>query len=136
METSAASPPPVQPRLLLIEMDPTMCTMLTDMLAGHLQIEAVRDGLTACQAAKQNPPNLVIIDLYMPGTDNLTLIRTLRADALTAMIPIIMLTTHTYRELLLRCLTAGASNFLLKPFNMAELLTCVQVEMELRGTPH
>ena len=82
---------------------------------------------------RHQPPDLVVIDLGVPGTDNLTLIRALRADPRTALRPVILLSASTHRELLLRCLTAGASNFLLKPFNSAELLTCVRLELELRG---
>lgn len=135
MDEPAPSLSRERPGLLLVEKDTAMCAMLTEMLSPHYQVEAVSDGLTACHAAKSHPPDLVIIDLYVPGTDNLTLIHSLRADPRTTMLPIVMLTASVNRELLLRCLTAGASNFLLKPFRMADLLTCVRLDLELRG-PH
>ena len=110
-----------------------MRVMLSLMLSSHYQVEVVGDGLEACQAARRQPPALLIIDLSVPGTDNLTLIRAMRADPRTALMPIIILTASTHKELLLRCLADGASNFLLKPFNTAELLMCAQVELQLRG---
>ena len=112
-----------------------MCAMLTKMLSGHYRVVAVSDAMAACQITKSHPPDLVVIDLYHPGTDNLTLIRSLRADPRTEMLPIVIMTASVHRELLLRCLTAGASNFLLKPFRITELLTCVGLDLELRGTP-
>ncbi len=122
------------PRVLLVEKDPAMCIMLTKMLSTHYRVKAVSDSQAARQAVKFQPPDLVILDLYLPGTDDLALIRSLRADPQTTLVSIITLTASVHRELLLRCLTAGASNFLLKPFRMAELLTCVRLDLELRGT--
>ena len=76
---------------------------------------------------------MIIVDLCAPGNDSLILIRTLRERACTAVLPIILLTVAANRELLLRCLFAGASNFLIKPFGMAELLAFVGVELEPRN---
>ena len=133
MDISTPPPRSEQPRLLLVEKDAAMGAVLTRMLAPHYRVEAVGDALAACQSAKGHPPDVAVVDLCVPGTDNLTLIQSLRAETRTALLPIIMLTASTNRELLLRCLTAGASNFLLKPFNTSELLTCVRLELELRG---
>ena len=110
-----------------------MSAALTRMLATHYRVEAVADSLAACHAAQDHPPDAAVVDLCVPGTDHLALIRSLRAETRTALLPIIMLTASTHRELLLRCLTAGASNFLRKPFNTSELLTCVRLELERRG---
>ncbi len=55
------------------------------------------------------------------------------AAGATAHLPIVILTASMHKELLLRCLAAGASNFLLKPFNTAELLMCARVELQLRA---
>ena len=132
-DLSVASPSSDLPRLLLVERDETMRAILPKTLSTHYRVEAASDGLEACRAAKLRPPASLLIDLSIPGTDNLTLIRAMRADALTARIPIIILTASLHKELLLRCLAAGATNFLLKPFNTAELLMCIQVELDLRG---
>lgn len=128
----ADAPPAVRPRLLLVERDAAVGVTLTKALCAYHEVEAVPDGLAAAFATRGTPPDLVIIDLYLPGTDNLTLIRAMRADPRTIGIPIIILTAPAHRELLLRCLSAGASNFLLKPFNVAELLMCVRIELRLR----
>ena len=112
-----------------------MRALLTRVLSAEYQVEAAEDALEAYQAAKLRPPALIVIDLYFPGTDNLTLIRATRADVRMAHLPIIILTVSTHKELLLRCLADGASNFLLKPFNNTELLTCARVELQLRAAP-
>ncbi len=77
-------------RLLLVEKDEAMRDMLLKMLCPHFRVEAVADGLTACHAAKLDSPTLVLIDLYMPGTDSMTLIRAMRADARTVTIPVMV----------------------------------------------
>ena len=131
-DASVAASPAYRPRLLLIERDEAVQFSLTKALTAYHKVQIVPDSLAAVFAAQREPPDLVIIDLYLPGTDNLSLIRSMRADARTTSIPIIVLSTPTNREILLLCLSAGASNFLLKPFNVAELLMCVRVELHLR----
>ena len=128
----ADAPPASRPRLLLVERDAAVGATLTKALCAYHEVETVPDGLSAAFAARGVPPDLVIIDLYLPGTDNLPLIRAMRADPRTAGIPVIILTVPAHRELLLHCLGAGASNFLLKPFNLAELLMCLRIELRLR----
>ena len=131
---SHSVPAPVDPpRLLLVERDAAMRIMLTKILAEHYCIQAVADGLEACQAARFQPPALIVADLYVPGTDNLTFIRAMQADPRTAGRPIVVLAASTHKDLLLRCLAAGASNFLLKPFNTEEMLMCLRVELQLRA---
>ena len=119
--------------LLLVEKDAAMRAMLCRMLSSHYQVEAVNDARAARQAVKYRSARLVVIDLYQPGTDDLALIQSLRAEAAAALLPIVMLTTSADRDLLLRCLAVGATNFLLKPFVENDLLTCLQLELELRA---
>ncbi len=134
MGVPGSSSPARTPRLLLVENDTAICALLTEALSARYHVAAVSDGLAAWQAAQHLPLDLVIVGLYIRGTDSLILIQSLRADSRTAMLPIIVLTSSVDRDLMLRCLNAGASNFLLKPFGITELLACVQLELELHGT--
>ena len=122
-------------RVLVVESDPALRKLLIEGLSRHYEVEAASDGLAAWHSAQYFPPDLVIIDLYAPGTDSLILTRCLRAGVRMAALPIILLTASVDRALMLRCLTAGASNFLLKPFGMVELLAFVRVELDLHGAP-
>ena len=131
MEVPGASSPAGTPRVLLVENDTTICALLTEALSACYDVEAVGDGLAAWHAAQHLPPDLVIVGLYVRETDSLVLIQSLRADPRTALLPIIVLTSSADRDLMLRCLTAGANHFLLKPFGITELLACVQLELEL-----
>ncbi len=123
-----------RPHLLLVEHDEAMRITLTATLAEHYRVRSVGDGLEACQAARLQPPALIVADLYAPGTDSLTLIRAMQADPRTAGLPLVVLASSIHKDLLLRCLAAGASNFLLKPFNTEEMLMCLRVELQLRAT--
>ncbi len=126
-------PPADRPRVLLVEGDVAMCTMLIELLGASYQVEAVSDERAAWQTAQQDPPDLILVGLYTRGLGCLFLIKSLRANAATAMLPIVVLTASVDRELMLRCLEAGASNFLLKPFGMSDLLACVELELELHA---
>ncbi len=65
---------------------------------------------------------LMILDVNMPGMDGLEFLENLKAIPIWANIPVIMLTTESKRETVLRAVRAGASNYLVKPFTKEELL--------------
>ena len=79
------------------------------------------DGQTALQKAFQTPPDLILLDVMMPGMDGFAVCRHLRANPKTAAIPIIILTALEDRESRLRGIEAGADDFISKPFDGMEL---------------
>jgi two-component system, cell cycle sensor histidine kinase and response regulator CckA len=83
-------------------------------------IEAA-DGLTALQLASQTPPDLVLLDVMMPGMDGYEVCRRLRADTKLAEVPVIMVTALDDHNARLAGINAGADDFITKPFNLAEL---------------
>jgi PAS domain S-box-containing protein len=85
----------------------------------HL-IEAA-DGPTALRMAAETPPDLVLLDVMMPGMNGFEVCRRLRADARLAEVPIIIVTALDDQASRLRGIEAGADDFITKPFNRAEL---------------
>ena len=134
MNDASFAPAGEPPNLLLVERDAAMRLVLGKVLSTHYRVEAFGDGSEAYEASKLRAPAVVIIDLSLPGTDHLSLIQNLRGEARTAHLPIIMLATGLHRDLLLRCLAAGATHFLLKPFGVTELLTRANEDIPLRRT--
>jgi diguanylate cyclase (GGDEF)-like protein len=84
------------------------------------------DGEEALSVIESNRPDLVLVDLMMPNLDGLGLTRRLRADPLTAALPIIMLTARAMTADKVLGLSAGADDYLVKPFDTLELVARVR----------
>ena len=106
-----------------------MRRFLCDLLEPFYEMEAVGDGELAWAAVQRLVPALVLTDLQMPNLDGPGFIRRLRAQNHLASLPIILLTACHEKEILLSALSAGAGDFLLKPFSCTELLACLQFEL-------
>jgi len=92
--------------------------------AGHTVVEAV-DGQDALTRAKSNKVNLVITDLNMPVMDGISLIRELRNLPDYKFTPILMLTTESTSEKKQQGKAAGATGWLVKPFNPDQLISTI-----------
>lgn len=93
-------------------------------LEGYEVVEAT-DGAQALEMIAATPPDLVLLDVMMPGIDGWEVLDTLQADPALAEIPVVMLTARVRREDELRGWTAGASDYLSKPFNPSALTDVV-----------
>jgi len=92
--------------------------------AGHRVIEA-SDGLEALDFAKSQGVNLVITDVNMPNMDGISLIRELRCLSAYRFTPLLMLTTESSPDKKRRGKAAGATGWIVKPFNPQQLLNTV-----------
>jgi len=119
------------PRVLVAENDVDLGAYLTRLLARMYRVECVRDGETALARVRAENPDLVLADLAMPGLDGIALVRELRRDPKTRGVPFLLLSARVGEERLLDGLTAGADDFLLKPFSARELLARLKTHMEL-----
>ncbi|BCU79240.1 response regulator transcription factor [Luteolibacter sp. LG18] len=88
---------------------------------GYQVIKAY-DGLTGTDMALRERPDLIVLDLMLPGRDGYGVFKELRRDARTAQIPVIMLTARAQTEDRIQGLEAGADDYLTKPFSPKELL--------------
>ncbi len=89
------------------------------------------DGITALEIARQELPELVVLDWMMPGKNGLEVVRELRADPRTAGIAILMLTAMGQEKDRKEGLAAGVQAFLVKPFSPLELLERVQAVLRV-----
>jgi DNA-binding response OmpR family regulator len=107
-------------RILVVDDDPTVSDVLTRYLAhAGYQVEAVGDGTVAIERAISRPPDLVVLDLMLPGTSGLELCRRIRE---LAPIPVIMLTARGEAEDRVAGLELGADDYVTKPFSVRELV--------------
>lgn len=93
--------------------------------AGHEVIEAV-DGVDALNKAKGNNPDAVLTDVNMPNMDGITLITELRKLPTYKHTPMLMLTTESSGEMKGKGKSAGATGWLVKPFNPDQLLATIK----------
>lgn len=93
--------------------------------AGYSIVEAV-DGLDGLNKAKSIPINMIITDLNMPNMDGIEFIRNVRTLPQYKYIPIIMLTTESQQEKKMAGKSAGATGWIVKPFNADQLLAVVR----------
>jgi two-component system chemotaxis response regulator CheY len=93
--------------------------------AGYEVVEAV-DGLDALSKAKGREFHLFLSDINMPGIDGLELTRRLRATPQYKFVPIVLLTTESHPEKKQEGKAAGATGWMVKPFDQAQLLAIVK----------
>lgn len=99
--------------------------------AGH-QVVSVADGLAAVAAARENAPDLAIVDVSMPGLSGMQVCAVLREDAATARIPVILLSARAHAGDSETGLRAGAVDYVTKPFSPRELVERVEALLETR----
>lgn len=108
-------------RILLIEDDESMRLGLGDMLHGEgYTVRVAADGLAGLEMAAGNPFDAIVLDVMLPGLDGLALCRELRKRG--SRTPVLMLTARAWVSQRVEGLDAGADDYLVKPFDRAELL--------------
>jgi two-component system KDP operon response regulator KdpE len=114
-------------RILVVDDDPAMVGAITALVGteGH-QVITAYDGLTAVKRFTEERPDLVLLDLAMPGPDGFTVTGLMRASATT---PVIVVSGEIGEPAKVRALDLGADDYLTKPFGKAELLARIAAVM-------
>ncbi len=113
--------------VLVVEDEPDIRKLLKYNLAQeHFQVVEAEDGEQALKLLKRDKPNLVILDLMLPGLSGLEICRTLREHPETARLPILILTAKAAEADKVIGLEMGADDYLAKPFSPRELLARVR----------
>lgn len=118
-------------RIFLIDDNADMRNYLHRILSEFYQVEVFTEGSAALNAARALTPDLVLSDVMMPGMDGFELLKQLRRDSQTREIPILLLSARAGEEAAVEGLSAGADDYLIKPFSARELLARVAVNVKL-----
>ncbi|MEG4486831.1 ATP-binding protein [Microcoleus sp. D2_18a_B4] len=118
-------------KILLVDDNADMRDYIRRLLSGSYIVQTVADGVAALTAIENNPPDLVLTDVMMPGMDGFELLRSLRSNPATQDIPIILLSARAGEESRIEGLAAGADDYLIKPFSARELLARVEASLKL-----
>jgi signal transduction histidine kinase len=109
------------PLLLIADDEPDMLAFLKSQLKTQYRVIEASDGAQAVDKASQFLPDIILLDMMMPEKDGLQACREIREHTPTQSIPVILLTARADEETKLAALSAGASDFLAKPFSSTEL---------------
>ncbi len=101
-------------------------TIERSLRAGGFQVSVVHSGVEALQTARRSRPDLLVLDVLMPGMDGYEVCRQIRKDPLLEDLPVLFLTAKGKEEDRIMGLRAGADDYLSKPFNLDELFLRVR----------
>jgi DNA-binding response OmpR family regulator len=118
-------------RILVVEDEPDVAGLIRHTLErpGDLQVEIAHTGEAALTKAAEQSPDVVILDLNLPGFDGLEVCRILRSRPGSATVPIIMLTARASEADRIRGLDLGADDYMTKPFSPRELAARVRAAL-------
>jgi DNA-binding response OmpR family regulator len=120
------------PQIMVVDDDPEVLSILVRHLRreGFAALEA-SSGAECLRLAKQDPPDVIVLDLMMPDMDGFAVRRALKADAETAEIPVIMLTARDDVDTRAQGIELGVSDFVAKPVVRRELVERIHAQLEM-----
>ena len=120
--------------VLAVDDVPINLLLVEKMLAKfRFQLRKAANGEEALKAVAEHKPDLILLDLMMPGIDGFEVLRRLRSDPATADIRIVILSALNSNEDIVRGYQMGANDFITKPVILEKLLNCVATQLQLVG---
>lgn len=112
-----------KPRILIVDDEERNLRLMSAILKNYDYVfETAKNGVEALEKTKEFNPDLIFLDIMMPGMDGYETCKRLKQDPETQHILVVMVTALTERESRIECLEAGANDFLLKPIDISELM--------------
>jgi DNA-binding response OmpR family regulator len=114
-------------RVLYVEDDTEHCLMLSSLLTSQgFAVETARNGLEGVEKAREWEPDVILLDLLLPLMDGFGVMNSLKENATTQNIPIIVISAWPTADNRKRVREAGAQNFITKPFQAEELFNLIR----------
>ncbi len=119
-------------KVLVVDDVPLNVLLIKKMLSQYtFQLKTANSGQTALDSIAQDMPDLLLLDLMMPGIDGFEVIRRLRADEKTKKLPIIILSALNSEADIVKGFKLGANDFINKPIIMEKLISSVTTQLNL-----
>lgn len=122
-------------KVLVIDDESYIREFVSQVLSEKYQVFFAKNGPDGLKLARQIEPGVIVLDILMPGQDGIQTCRALREDPVTAEIPVLMLTALNETEKRIQAFSAGADDYVAKPFRPEELLLRVQAKMRRSKHP-
>ncbi|MHC1745479.1 MAG: two-component system response regulator [Syntrophobacteraceae bacterium] len=119
--------------ILLVDDAEENLDILVAALGDTVDLTVANDGESALEILGQEIPDLILLDIEMPGMDGFEVFRRLKESPATAGIPVVFLSAHSDEAVMARTLAMGAADFIAKPFEAAEVLA--RIAAVLRAVP-
>ena len=127
--------PGASKRVAIVEDEPAIAEILQYNLEREgFAVEVLRDGTTALGQLRRSPPDLILLDLMLPGLDGLELTRLLKRDPATVRVPLIMVTAKDGETDRIVGLELGADDYVTKPFSPREVVLRVKAVLHRSDT--
>jgi diguanylate cyclase (GGDEF)-like protein len=120
-------------KILVVDDDVMARNIVKDILGSEYEMIEAASGKEALRKAVVRKPDLILLDLIMPGIDGFEVCRRLRADLESLAIPIIILSSKADKEDILRGLEVGANDYIIKPLDPFELKARVKTHLRIKG---
>ena len=120
-------------RILVVDDEPELLEVLREHFEGRYEIETALSGAAAIERFVRQRPDMVFLDINMPGGNGLAVLRLLRqADP---KIPVVIVTANAENAVAAECITEGAFGYVPKPFNLTYMGDMAAVAIEQPGRP-
>lgn len=121
-------------KILVIDDEPANVALLVKLLAhaGYTRVQSITDPRAALETCSTFAPDLILLDLLMPHLDGFAVLESLRSADRELFLPVIVLTADAMEDTKRRALRAGATDFLLKPFDCVEVLLRIGNLLEMK----
>ncbi|WP_420473484.1 EAL domain-containing protein [Noviherbaspirillum sp. ST9] len=131
---STANAPGAPERILIVDDSPANLRLLMNMLGEHgYLVHPATNGELALQFVQTTLPDLILLDVFMPGMDGYELCRRLKADARTRDIPVIFLSSADQELNKLKAFSSGGVDYVVRPLQVEEVLARIRTHLSLRN---
>jgi DNA-binding response OmpR family regulator len=121
-------------RVLVADDDPIVRELIVYKLETEgYEVVVAEDGTSALSAVRENVPDIVVLDVHMPGLSGFDVCRMMRADPASARVPVIMLTASVQEADISTGFVSGADDYVGKPFSPRELVSRIQAVLARTG---
>ena len=122
-----------RPSILVVDDTPANLSLMANLLSDQYQVKVAISGMRALELATAEPPDLILLDIMMPGMDGHEVCRLLKADPRTMLIPIIFLTAKISMEDEEQGLLLGAVDFIHKPISPPIVLARIKTHLQVKS---
>lgn len=122
------------PRILIVDDSPLNLKIISRLLGDDYEAIVAENGQTAIDIATQTPPDLILLDVLMPGMDGLAVCKFLKNQSSTAEIPIIFITVVSDSKDIVKAFEAGGQDYITKPFCSLELRARIKTHLDLKAS--